>query len=267
MKKITISLLSLGLLFSLHTNIYAGAKAKTQSNLKRNTQKITEAMSNQAGFVFTYIPNQIYKIYCKPGRLTDIQLQRNEEILFIGGGDTTRWMVDQAVSGVGPARQIHIYVKPLRADISTNVIINTNRRSYHLELHAKKWYTPIISWSYEGQIRNGGTFIKNNKGNKGAVFYSNTAKLNFKYRIRGKKYLLGKKYSFTPEQVFDDGVKTYFKMPDTMTQKEAPVLFIKDEKRFMLVNYRVKDKYYIIDRLFQEAELRLGKKKVKIKRK
>jgi len=65
--------------------------------------------------------------------------------------------------------------------------------------------------------------------------------------------------------VFDDGLKTYLKMPETMVADEAPVLFIKDGKKLLLVNYRVKNGYYIVDRLFKEAVLRVGKKNVTIK--
>ena len=43
---------------------------------------------------------------------------------------------------------------------------------------------------------------------------------------------------------------------------EAPPLFITDgdDKIGKLVNYRVKGEFYIVDRLFDFAELRLGEK-------
>jgi len=36
----------------------------------------------------------------------------------------------------GAAKRVHILVKPTRADLITNLIINTDRRTYHLELRA-----------------------------------------------------------------------------------------------------------------------------------
>ncbi|NBW42184.1 hypothetical protein EBR25_14525, partial [bacterium] len=63
-----------------------------------------------------------------------------------------------------------------------------------------------------------------------------------------------------PVRVFDDGKKTYFQMPNEMSVAEAPVLFLIDEHgEPMLVNYRVKGVYYIVDRLFQRAQMRVGK--------
>jgi type IV secretion system protein VirB9 len=60
--------------------------------------------------------------------------------------------------------------------------------------------------------------------------------------------------------VFDDGLKTYIQMADGMKAGEAPALFIKDDGQVNLVNYRVKDNYYVVDRIFNQAELRNGVK-------
>ncbi|HOJ78513.1 MAG TPA: P-type conjugative transfer protein TrbG [Bacillota bacterium] len=243
------------------------AKNATLDNVKKNTQDIPDAIAKQADFAFTYIPNQIYKVYCQAERLTDIQLQPGEEILFIGAGDTVRWMVDKDVSGSGSNRRWHIYIKPLRGGISTNLIINTDRRAYHLEVYASNWYTPIVNWVYPQDekmalARQQAEQFKFDKEN--IIVGEGTGKLspeelNFKYKI------LGGNYKWKPTMVFDDGLKTYLKMPETMVADEAPVLFIKDGKKLLLVNYRVKNGYYIVDRLFKEAVLRVGKKNVTIK--
>ena len=47
-----------------------------------------------------------------------------------------------------------------------------------------------------------------------------------------------------------------------MYKRQAPPLFITDgdDKLGKLVNYRVKGEFYIVDRLFDFAELRLGEK-------
>ena len=47
-----------------------------------------------------------------------------------------------------------------------------------------------------------------------------------------------------------------------MKSGEAPALFVKDDEGVNLVNYRVKDNYYIVDRLFNQAELRCGLKEI-----
>ena len=53
------------------------------------------------------------------------------------------------VSGIGPSARVHILVKPIRPDIATNLVINTDRRTYHLELRANALvYMASVSWTY-----------------------------------------------------------------------------------------------------------------------
>jgi type IV secretion system protein TrbG len=64
---------------------------------------------------------------------------------------------------------------------------------------------------------------------------------------------------WTPVQVFDDGAKTFVRFPPAMLNREAPALFVvSSTKGTQLVNYRVKNETYIVDRLFDQAELRVG---------
>lgn len=78
-------------------------------------------------------------------------------------------------------------------------------------------------------------------------------KVNFDYSIRG-----GDEH-IRPVRVFDDGAKTYIQMPPEIQHREAPVLLVvgKDGKGEM-TNYRVKDQTYIVDRIFDRANLVLG---------
>ncbi len=60
-------------------------------------------------------------------------------------------------------------------------------------------------------------------------------------------------------RAFDDGRKVYIQMPSGTSQGEAPPLFVAGaDGRPNLVNYRVRGSYYIVDRMFGAAELRLG---------
>ena len=77
--------------------------------------------------------------------------------------------------------------------------------------------------------------------------------LNFRYQIDGDEP------HWRPSQAFDDGRKVYIQFPARLDQGEAPPLFVVGETGdIQLVNYRVKGRYYIVDRLFARAELRLG---------
>jgi type IV secretion system protein TrbG len=77
--------------------------------------------------------------------------------------------------------------------------------------------------------------------------------LCFDYRIKGKNDAL------KPVRVFDDGQKTFLQISRETQTREAPVLVVLggDGKQEM-VNYRVKGDMYIVDRLFDRAELILG---------
>lgn len=102
--------------------------------------------------VFPYTEGALYQIYAKPGQVTDIALQEGEQLVGSGpvaAGDTVRWMIGDTVSGIGPAARVHILVKPVRPDITTNLVINTDRRTYHLELRANpSVYMASVSWTY-----------------------------------------------------------------------------------------------------------------------
>ena len=62
-----------------------------------------------------------------------------------------------------------------------------------------------------------------------------------------------------PVRAFDDGSKVFIEFPARIDQGEAPPLFVVGPTgESELVNYRVRGNYYIVDRLFGAAELRLG---------
>ena len=75
----------------------------------------------------------------------------------------------------------------------------------------------------------------------------------FNYRLKGGDG------NIRPVRVFDDGKKTYIQISEAARNREAPVLVVvgPDGKQEM-VNYRAKDGMYIVDRLFERAELILG---------
>src|SRR3546814_6127235 len=86
---------------------------------------------------YAWADGALFQIYTAPGQVTDIALQEGEELVGPGpvaAGDTVRWIIGDTLSGAGVSRRVHILVKPTRPDIMTNLVINTNRRTYHLEL-------------------------------------------------------------------------------------------------------------------------------------
>lgn len=79
--------------------------------------------------------------------------------------------------------------------------------------------------------------------------------LYFDYAITGDQP------AWRPLRAFDDGRQTFIQFPASIGMVEAPPLFLVDrEGTASLVNYRVQGRYYVVDRLFDAAELRLGLK-------
>lgn len=69
----------------------------------------------------------------------------------------------------------------------------------------------------------------------------------------------GSQPAWKPLRAFDDGQKVYNQFPAGIAQGELPPLIVIDAERDgQLVNYRFRPPYYIVDRPFGAAELRLG---------
>ena len=222
---------------------------------------IEEAKENIAR-TFVFNEGDMYRVYSREGFLTTILLQPGEELQFLGGGDTSRWGIEQATTGSVDGERTVIYVKPYQKGIKTNLVINTNKRQYQLFLQsAENYYNPLISFVYprEAQMKYATQKIKDET----QLTPVNTEDLFFDYKITPQKYKIA------PAQVFDDGRKTFLVMKEEIEVSEAPVIYVEDTftGEIALVNYRVKGNYYIVDRLFDKAVVKLGKREVKIKRK
>ena len=198
---------------------------------------------------FAYSPTQLYKIYCKVGYLTDLQFKKGEKITYVGGGDTSKWMIDSTEADGTP----HLYIKPIHENSTTNIIINTTKHSYQVIANSSDWYNPMVSWSYgiEEKYANQLQQKKDDQIYTDKLSISRPEDLNFQYEIKGKS-------KWKPLRAFSDGQKTYIQF-DRMS-KALPILFIKEanKKELSLVNYSIKDKFYIVDKVFEEAQLRLS---------
>ncbi len=210
--------------------------------------------------IYPFSEGALYQVYAAPGEVTDIALQAGEQLVGSGpvaAGDTVRWVIGDTQSGSGAAKREHILLKPTRADLSTNLVINTDRRTYHLELRSQeKTYMASVSWAYpEDQL------IALRGASQAAAQSAPIATgvdvdaLNFGYQI------VGDNPPWRPLRAFDDGRQVFIQFPSGIGQGEMPPLWVigaqgGDE----LVNYRVRGADMIVDRLFVAAELRLGGK-------
>jgi type IV secretion system protein VirB9 len=214
--------------------------------------------------VFNFKDTAVYEVTTSVDHVTDIQLKAGESLTTPPtAGDTVRWSVGVMQSGSAPNEITHLIIKPLDEGIRTNLIIATDQRVYQLKLKSGSYHMPVVSWNYpEDNIAKLKDISKRDRSQEITISPDD---LRFNYEIDGDE-----SYPWTPIRVFDDGKKTFIQMPKELRVYEAPTLFILDEdSEPMLVNYRVKGDYYIVDRLFDQAELRVGPHKkidIQIKR-
>jgi len=201
--------------------------------------------------VFSYSPGALYQIYAAPGQITDIALEPGEQLIGSGpvaAGDTVRWAVGDTESGSGDTRRVHIMIKPTRPAIETNLVVNTDRRTYLVELRSReKPYMPSVAWFYPEDRTARGRALPP------TPVIPDQAQRRYRYRIEGDSP------PWRPVNAYDDGRKVYVEFSPGIGQGEMPPLFvIGPDGSAELVNYRAYGNVLIVDSLFAAAELRLG---------
>ena len=229
-----------------------------QANAAARIQPVRNGFINSMQ-VYPFTQGALYQVYTAVGQITDIALQPGEQLVGSGpvaAGDTVRWIIGDTQSGAGPTLQVHILVKPTRPDLMTNLVINTNLRTYHMELRStERTYMASVSWQYpQDQLI---ALRRQNAEAQAAQPVASgvdLANVNFRYAIDGDRA------PGRPLRAFDDGRQVFIEFPRGIGQGEMPPLFVvgPEGNTSELVNYRVRGHHMIVDRLFAAAELRFG---------
>ncbi|MDC7682133.1 P-type conjugative transfer protein TrbG [Asticcacaulis sp. BYS171W] len=203
---------------------------------------------------YAYMEGALYRVYSAPDRVTDLMLEPGETVMAISAGDTARWIIGDTKSGEGAGVRTHILIKPHTSGLKTNLVVLTTSRTYHLQLESTpSTYMAAVSWRYPALpvVKIEPTpKVEPLKPTEPSL---DVTKLNFHYVIEGAVP------AWRPRQVFDDGAKTYIVFPaETATSAAPPLFLIGPNGEAQIVNYRVQAGYYVLDRLIDVAELRLG---------
>jgi len=234
----------------------ANESAKIEPDLERFVNAVQ---------VYPFMEGALYRLYAAPEQVTDIKLEPGERLNSVSAGDTVRWVVGDTTSGGANGEQVHILVKPIASGLSTNLVIATDRRAYHLEMRSfRETYMAAISWVYPQDqfVKRRSEVQRANDDVENVIAASvDPDNLKFRYEIEGDKP------HWRPVRAFDNGKQVFIQFPENIAQGEAPPLFVlpRDGKP-ELVNYRMRGNYYVVDRLFAAAELRLGEKRQEIVR-
>ncbi len=254
----------------------AGAAKRHAEGRSVSRSAATVAAANRAGRVeptppafidasaiFPFADGAIYRVYTAPERVTDIVLQPGEVLGAVASGDTARWVIGDTTSGAGTDKRAHVLVKPFAAGLATNLVITTDRRTYHLALSSNAGTAmSSLSWTYPQDA------LIALKRSQDVVAAAEPVATGFDMDQLHFNYVLsGDSPAWRPLRAFDDGRQTFIEFPASLAVGEAPPLFLVGPKgRAQLVNYRLRGRYYVVDRIFDTAELRLGTKQQDIVR-
>lgn len=220
-------------------------------------------------------------IVCAILQVTDIELQPGEAISHINLGDNTRWSVETAMSGAGVEQMSHLIVKPRDIGLATSLVVMTDRRTYHLLLVSDgQDFMHAVSFLYGGEVtpvspplavsatpsptpapaKPGSSPKPHNPSSDGKMIRVASKTPS---EVADENYTVSGKADWKPVSVYTKDGHTYFEMPASVRHKEAPVLFeVKQSGWFkqdkVLVNYRVHGRWYVADKVIDNAVLVSG---------
>lgn len=208
-------------------------------------QRAAPGTFKDATLLYAYEPGAIYELQTSPDFVSTLLLEPGEVLIDIAAADTARWSVSNTVS----ASQTILIVKPSAARLKTNIVLVTDRRAYLIEAvsAAGDVYTAQAAWTYPAPPE---PPLPEPKAKP------EPRPIHEDYVLKAPRK---GPPAWMPEKVWDDGLKTYVQFPDDIAASEMPPLFIRSAEGLELVNYRTHGTRYEIDRIFTEAELRLGR--------
>lgn len=225
-------------------------------------------------------------VICAPLQVCDIELQPGEEVRSVQVGDSVRWSIEPAVTGVAPHEVQHVIVKPADVGLRTSLVVTTNRRTYRMKLSSDRTrYMASVSFAYpeDAQARwseltqpkprsqRAGRTRRKGGAADGAVRTDVLRALSFNYELEGDNP------PWKPVRVYNDGLQTVIEMPFAMRQTEAPTLLVVRAEGGLFtsddvvqVNFHTDGTRYIVDMVFDVADLIVGvgssQQKVRIRR-
>lgn len=180
--------------------------------------------------------------------------------------DTERWIIDTSVMGSGE-QTLLVIVKPGDCGLSTNLLVPTDRRVYEVALVSDRCggrgepevFTRRVKFWYPDDIR---TAREEERRERLAGALDRMVSLNHEYRVnRGSWWssLWGtKRYPWTPNEVFDDGVRTYIVLPEQARNAEMPILYALEGDERQVLNYALRGDTIVADRVLRRATLVVG---------
>src|SRR5712692_5780609 len=176
----------------------------------------------EGGATLLYGRGEPPTVVCEPLRATDIELQPGETVSDVAIGDSARWIATPAQAGDPQGPVTHIVVKPKELGLMTNLVIYTNRHTYHLNLVSRRGFMRSVKFSYPEEVSDVGKsrttaaatgVSQAQPGDQSPITPPGTP-LDHGYQIAGPQV------HWKPVQAFNDGTHVFIQMPSTMAASE-----------------------------------------------
>jgi type IV secretion system protein VirB9 len=259
----------------IRDEIFIPVDSQTQRPLSRDQvvqKSMQEAMVTPQNFIggtqfYDYNEYKQYPVVCKILSLSVIQLENGEVPIGVPYlSDTLRWEITGEVWNTADGLSVQlIMIKPLESGLTTNMILVTNQRIYQFVLNSTRdSYMPMVKFRYANtqqkfitaETLQRETEPRNSKREDQDQYTS------YNYRIVSGWAISGWfKPVWKPVEAWDDGQKTYIRLPRGVLQNEYPTVF---ENSRYIINYRVSENVMVLDKLISEVTLRLNGKRVRV---
>jgi type IV secretion system protein TrbG len=255
-----------------HAELNAAAMSAAEVSHQWETGVATPTPGSDGRVVYIFGQGMPVMV-CAPLRVCAIELQAGEHLQSQPQiGDSRRWEITPVLSGSGLEETPLLIVKPIEPGLETDLIVPTDRRTYVFRLVSDPTrFVSRLAFQYPGEdsAKWAAFEIRQDAAKRDAEAAAEQARekdkragvvpmaenaldnLYFDYKLDGDA-------AFRPERVFDDGQHTYLIYPNDGRFRELPTLLIVANGKSELVNFRVEESRYIVDRLFDKAILVVG---------
>lgn len=200
-------------------------------------------------------------LICAPLHVTDLTLGQGETVTDIATGDSERWLIEVAGGGDPHDPTPHVLIKPKDAPLRTNLVIMTTRRTYRLNLIARRGgeFTEAAGFYYPKELLAESAAAKRLAADPPARPERTSLLAGLQYKQLNLNYAIaGGRNGVKPVRCFDDGAHTYIQFGPDLAAGELPVLLVAGPAGNGLVNYRQAGNYLIVDGLYDQVVLLSG---------
>lgn len=273
---------------------------KTLSKLDLLDAKQVAGTAYKAGLVTFAYGSGIPTVVCALLELTDLAFEKGESILSVQLGDSVRWNIESAISGSANDSVEHLIVKPLEAGLKTSMLITTDRRTYHIRLKSTEAdFMPAVVFSYPNSLKlpskkhygddsylqytsnydsnedhndysETNSSLKNYSSvqnvsyegnsrpalNVAATYNDSPQRRNYNYSVDGDSKII-------PQNVYDDGKRTFIVMNNPINSNYLPVLQEISSESFLFfgedktntINFTYFDNTFVVDGIYSHLRL------------